>query len=62
MRCDYGTRNDAGDIFVCPLRIRFIIFVDAIFTTLFERLFTKVFEVIAQTTAISCLYPARTTD
>jgi hypothetical protein len=32
------------------------------FTTLLERLFTKVFDVIAQTAAISCVYLARTTD
>jgi len=40
----------------------FIIFVDAIFTTLLERLFTNVFDVIAQTATISCLYLPRTTD
>jgi hypothetical protein len=45
-----------------PAENFFIIFVDAIFTTLFERLFTNVFEVIAQIAAISCVYPARTTD
>jgi hypothetical protein len=39
----------------------FIIFVDAIFTTLFERLFTNVFDVMAQTRAPACVYPARTT-
>jgi hypothetical protein len=40
----------------------FIIFVDAMFTTLFERPFTKVFEVIAQIAAKSCLYPGRHAD
>ena len=40
----------------------FIIFVDVMFTTLFERPFTKVFDVIAQTAAIPCLYLACTTD
>jgi hypothetical protein len=40
----------------------FIIFVDAIFTTLFEKLFTNIFDVIAQTAAISCLYLACTID
>jgi hypothetical protein len=40
----------------------FIIFVDAIFTILFERLFTKVFDVIAQTTANPCLYPMGNAD
>jgi hypothetical protein len=39
----------------------FIIFVDAIFTTLFERPFTNVFDVMAQTPPPACLYPARTT-
>ena len=34
----------------------FIIFVDAIFTILFERLFTNVFDVTAQTIANPCLY------
>jgi hypothetical protein len=38
--------------------IFFIIFVDRIFTSLFERPFTKVFEVIAQSTTIPCLYRA----
>jgi hypothetical protein len=42
--------------------IFFIIFVDAIFTTLFERPFTKVFEVIAQSATISCLYRACNAD
>jgi hypothetical protein len=36
-------------------RIFFIIFVDVIFTSLFERPFTKVFEVIAQSATIPCL-------
>jgi hypothetical protein len=39
----------------------FIILVDAIFTTLFERPFTNAFDVIAQSPAPACLYPARTT-
>jgi hypothetical protein len=42
-------------------KIFFIIFVDAIFTTLFERPFTNVFDVMAQTPAPACVYPARTT-
>jgi hypothetical protein len=33
----------------------FIIFVDAIFTTLFERAFTKLFDVIAAIRASSCV-------
>jgi hypothetical protein len=36
----------------------FIIFVDWMFTTLLERPFTKVFLVIAQSPANSCVYPA----
>jgi hypothetical protein len=55
-------RNDAENQIRAPPKNLFIIFVDAIFTTLVERLFTNVFEVIAQTAAISCLYLARTTD
>jgi hypothetical protein len=39
----------------------FIILVDAIFTTLFERPFTNAFDVIAQSPAPACVYPARTT-
>jgi hypothetical protein len=39
----------------------FIIFVDAIFTTLFERPFTNVFDVMAQTPAPACVYRARIT-
>jgi hypothetical protein len=39
----------------------FIILVDAIFTTLFERPFTNAFDVIAQSPALACVYPARTT-
>jgi hypothetical protein len=42
-----GTRSDAGSKSAHPPQISFIIFVDAIFTTLFERLFTNVFEVMA---------------
>jgi hypothetical protein len=42
--------------------ISFITFVDRIFTTLFEWLFTNVFDVIAQSAAISCVYRARITD
>jgi hypothetical protein len=55
---DYGNRVDAG-------RNRqnfFIIFVDAIFTTLFEPLFTNVFDVMAQTSAFACLYRAGNAD
>jgi hypothetical protein len=40
----------------------FIIFVDRIFTTFIEPLFTNVFDAIAQIAAASCLYPARNGD
>jgi hypothetical protein len=43
-------------------KILFITFVDAMFTTLFERLFTKVFDLIRQTSAIACVYLPRITD
>jgi len=33
----------------------FIIFVDAMFTTSFERLFTKLFDAVAATAAIACV-------
>jgi hypothetical protein len=36
-------------------KILFIIFVDRIFTTLFERLFTKLLDVIGASPATSCL-------
>jgi hypothetical protein len=49
-------RNDAGIKSARLLQIFFIIFIDAMFTTLFERLFTKVFDVIAGTATISCVY------
>jgi len=39
----------------------FINFVDAIFTTLFERPFTNAFDVMAQTPGFACVYPSRTT-
>jgi hypothetical protein len=40
----------------------FIILVDAIFTTLFERPFTKVFDVTGAKPGNSCLYRARNAD
>jgi len=55
-------RIDAENKIRAPPQFLFIIFVDAIFTNLFERLFTNVFDVIAQTAAIPCLYLACTTD
>jgi hypothetical protein len=39
----------------------FIIFVDAIFTTLFGRPFTNAFDVMAQSSTPACVYPARST-
>jgi hypothetical protein len=40
----------------------FVIFVDAIFTTLFVRLFTKVLDAATQTVALACVYLARHAD
>ncbi len=40
----------------------FILFVDAIFTILFERLFTNVFDVTAQPLAKPWLYPVCNAD
>jgi hypothetical protein len=51
---DDGTRSDAGE--TSRRRNFFIIFVDGIFTTLFECLFTNVFDVTAQTQVIPCVY------
>ena len=45
-----------------PAANLFIIFVDALFTILFERSFTKVFDAIAQIAAIPCLYRACNAD
>jgi hypothetical protein len=39
----------------------FMHFVDAIFTTLFERPFTNAFDVMAQTAGFACVYLPRTT-
>jgi len=39
-----------------------IIFVDLIFTTSFERPFTKVFDVIGANATFACLYQARNAD
>jgi hypothetical protein len=41
-----------------PTKNFFINFVDRIFTTLFERLFTNVFDVTEANAAISCVYRA----
>jgi hypothetical protein len=45
-----------------PDEFFFIIFVDAIFTTLFQRLFTNAFDVIGANAANSCVYRASNAD
>ncbi len=45
-----------------PANNFFIIFVDAIFTTSFERPFTKSFDAANANTASACLYPRCITD
>jgi len=40
----------------------FIIFIDGIFTTLFESAFTKDFDASAQSAAIACVYRAGNAD
>jgi len=57
----HGTRGDAQKI-RAPQKNFFIIFVDAIFTTLFERLFTNVFDVIEASPANTCVYRACNAD
>jgi hypothetical protein len=47
--------GDGGERGTRPRKILFIIFVDAIFTTLFLRLFTNTFDVIRANTAIPCV-------
>jgi hypothetical protein len=44
------------------MEIFFIIFVDAIFTTLFEPLFTKVFDRRGANAANACVYRPCTSD
>jgi hypothetical protein len=55
-------RNGAERRTTQTAKFLFIIFVDAIFTTLFERLFTKVLDAKTQTAALSCVYRARHAD
>jgi hypothetical protein len=50
----YGTRQSS--------ETSFIIFVDAIFTTLFQRLFTNASVVIRANAAIPCVYRACNAD
>jgi len=57
-----GTRSVARVQSPAAAKIFFIYFVDAIFTTLFERLFTKSFDRVPENTAGSCLYPPRISD
>jgi hypothetical protein len=54
-----GTRSDAA---ARPCKNFFIIFVDAIFTTLFEPLFTNFFDVTSANAPIPCLYRAGNAD
>jgi hypothetical protein len=56
-----GTRSVARAQRPGP-KIFFIIFVDAMFTTLFERLFTNSFDGGRKKAANPCLCPLRTTD
>jgi hypothetical protein len=44
------------------LKILFTYFVDVMFTTLLERLFTKRFDRGCKSTAESCVYPPRISD
>jgi len=53
VRCFASHRNDGQKI--TPRKNIFIIFVDEIFTTLFERLFTNVFDVIGAKSANHCV-------
>jgi hypothetical protein len=53
---DLGSR---GDLRFAPRKILFIIFVDAIFTTSFERPFTNVFDVTGAKSANDCVCRAR---
>jgi hypothetical protein len=50
------SRNETGTAMSRAAGIFFITFVHAIFTTSFVCLFTNVFDVIARSPAISCVY------
>jgi hypothetical protein len=54
-------RNDTGTIRAQQKNF-FIVFVDAIFTTLFERLFTKLFDVTDANRDGCCVYRACNAD
>jgi hypothetical protein len=49
-------------VFSPTAKFFFIIFVDRIFTTLFERLFTKVFDVTGAMCGNPCVYRACNAD
>jgi hypothetical protein len=55
-------RDDTDEQIRALRKFSSLIFVDAIFTILFERLFTNVFDATAQPVANPCLYPARNAD
>ena len=57
-RVPHCLNTEPGD----PAKFFFIIFVDAIFTTLFQRLFTNAFDVIGANAANSCVYRACNAD
>jgi hypothetical protein len=48
-------RNDEGHGNSCPQKIFFIIFIDAMFTILFERPFTNSFDAARETPAGPCV-------
>jgi hypothetical protein len=63
LRCAPGTiRPGLIRALSAPTKIFFTNFIDAIFTTLLERLFTNVFEVIGATQANDCVCRARHAD
>jgi hypothetical protein len=62
---DDGTAAPRGDTETKPTHAAanfFITFVDATFTILVERLFTKLFEAIAPTATFPCVYRACNSD
>jgi hypothetical protein len=59
---DDETRYSCGGTNPRAAKNFFIIFVDRIFTTLFERLFTNVFDVTSINSGITCVYRACNAD
>jgi hypothetical protein len=55
---DKPGHDDESELAFAPPNILFIIFVDAIFTSLLERPFTKVFDVTGANPGFSCVYRA----